>query len=145
MAFITVEDLYGSIECVAFPRIYEKIKPLLHQDAVVRVSGKIDISPDKLPVIIIDTVEEPEEQQKKKEEDAQVPVPEKKEQTIWLDARGLDEEMFTELLEIVQDYAGSVTAKILHGGKRYEFDVNVSRALIAELRTFLPEACSKIV
>ena len=142
MAFITVEDLYGSIECVAFPRIYEKIKPLLYQDAVVRVSGKVDISPDKLPVIIIDTVEAPEQQKK---EEAPVPTPEKKEQTIWIDARGLDEETLSELLEIVQDYAGNVTAKILHGGKRYEFDVNLSRALIAELRTFLSESCIKIV
>ena len=26
MAFITVEDIYGSIECVAFPAIYERVK-----------------------------------------------------------------------------------------------------------------------
>ena len=46
MAFITVEDMYGSIECLTFPKVYERIKPILRQDAVVRVKGKIDISPD---------------------------------------------------------------------------------------------------
>ncbi|MDE5897563.1 MAG: DNA polymerase III subunit alpha, partial [Clostridia bacterium] len=57
MAFVTVEDLYGSIECVAFPRVYEKIKPYLGQDTVGRLSGKLDIPSEKLPVIVLDNLE----------------------------------------------------------------------------------------
>lgn len=29
MAFITVEDLYGGIECVAFPNVFEKIRSVV--------------------------------------------------------------------------------------------------------------------
>ena len=39
MAFISVEDLYGSIECVAFPNVFDKIKGIVMADKVVRLSG----------------------------------------------------------------------------------------------------------
>ena len=58
MAFITVEDYYGSIECLAFARVYERIKGSLRRDAVVRISGKLDIPSEKAPVIILDKLEE---------------------------------------------------------------------------------------
>ncbi len=130
MGFITVEDLYGSVECVAFPRVYEKIKGALRTDAVVRLSGKIDIAPEKLPVIILDNLESFTPPEEKKEEEAG--------EVLWLDARELPEEEFEELIEALQEYAGQTKAKILHGGKRYEFPVNLSRAFTAELLTFLP-------
>ena len=143
MAFVTVEDLYGSVECVAFPRIYERIKPYLRHDGVVRLSGKIDTPAEKLPCIILDNLTEfvpPEQQNGAKEEAAPV-----HEQVLWLDARTLADDDFEELLETIAAYEGDVRTKILHGGKRYEFSVHLSRALTAELRSFLPETCVKLV
>ena len=143
MAFVTVEDLYGSVECVAFPRVYEKIKPYLRHDGVVRLSGKIDTPAEKLPCIILDHLTEfvpPEEQQPAETHEETV-----REQVLWLDARSLSEEDFSELLETIAAYEGEVKTKILHGGKRYEFSVHLSRALTAELRSFLPANCVKLV
>ena len=142
MAFVTVEDLYGSVECIAFPRVYEKIKPYLRQDAVVRLSGKIDIPSEKLPSIILDNLEAfvPPEEAPAAEE-----APVVREQVLWLDARALSDEDFDELIETISAYEGDVRTKILHGGKRYEYAVRLSRALTAELRTFLPESCVKLV
>ncbi len=141
MAFVTVEDLYGSVECVAFPRIYERAKSFLRQDAVVKISGKIDIAPEKLPVIILDALEEFLPDQKTES----APAAEEQQQVLWLDARTMSEEDFGELIEALAEYAGKTRAKILHGGKRYEYSVNLNRALMAELRTFLPESQIKIV
>ena len=142
MAFITIEDLYGSIECIAFPRIYEKARSFLRQDAVVRMTGKIDIQPEKLPAIIVDILEEyvPAENAP-----ATPAAEEEREKVLWLDARKMDEGEFEELLEALSEYAGNTKSKILYGGKRYEYSVNLSRALMAELRTFLPESCIKVV
>ena len=140
MAFITIEDLYGSVECIAFPRIYEKIRPYIRHDNVVRLSGRIDIPSEKLPCIILETLTEfvpPEEKQAE--------APAVREQVLWLDARKLSEEDFSEMIETVLSYDGDVRTKILHADKRYEYSVHLSRALIAELRTFLPEACIKLV
>ncbi len=140
MAFITVEDLYGSVECLAFPRTYEKIRSAIRTDAVVRIKGKIDIPAEKLPVIIIDTLEA------LRPDDSDAPVPQgPAEEVLWLDARALTEDDFNELVETLEGYQGGTKAKILFGGKRYEYGVRLSRALMAELRMFLPEPCIKIV
>ena len=58
MAFVTIEDLYGTVECVCFPNVYEQIRSFLVVDAVVSLSGKIDINEDKAPTIIVDRSEE---------------------------------------------------------------------------------------
>ena len=58
MAFVTVEDMYGTVECVCFPKTYDKIRGFLQADKVVSLSGKIDISEEKAPVIIVDKMTE---------------------------------------------------------------------------------------
>ena len=143
MAFITVEDLYGSVECLAFPRVYERIKPFLRPDAVVRLSGKIDIPADKLPTVILDSLEAftpPDAPEGPASAASSEP-----DRVLWLDARALSDEDFAELLETLELYAGTLRTKILHGGKRYEYCVNPSHAFRAELKTFLPEACVKLI
>ncbi len=144
MAFVTIEDLFGSIECVAFPRVYEKIKPYLRHDGVVRLSGKIDTPAEKLPCIILDKLTEfvPPEEGAAAVQEEEKPA---QDRVLWLDARALSEEDFAELLDTVSSYEGDVRTKILHGGKRYEFAVHLSRAFEAEVRSFLPAACVKLV
>ncbi len=147
MAFITVEDYFGSIECLAFARVYEKSKPILRRDAVVRISGKIDLPSEKAPVIILDRIEEVETEPQKKEVHAEK-QPEQEageEKVLWLDARALSEEDFQELLDMLASYEGSVPVKLLHGGKRFEYSVRPNRAFMAEVMTFLPESCVKFV
>ncbi len=137
MAFVTVEDLYGSVECVAFPRVYEKIKPALRHDAVVRLSGKIDIPPEKLPVIILDSLEAFEGEK--------APAAEQKEEVLWLDARTLSEADYADFLEVLASYPGQMTAKILRGERGgMRTAVNFSRALQSELMLFLPAEKIKI-
>ena len=43
MAFITVEDLYGSVEVVIFPRDYENNKYLLEENSKIFVRGRTDV------------------------------------------------------------------------------------------------------
>ncbi|MDE6676915.1 MAG: hypothetical protein K2K12_04320, partial [Clostridia bacterium] len=141
MAFVTVEDLYGSVECLAFPQVYERIKSNLKQDAVVKITGKIDTPSEKLPVVIIDKLEEFVPPEEKKETEKVSPL----EKSLWLDARKISEEEFAELIDTLEGYAGTTKTKILHGGKRFEYSVNLTRAFLAEVRTLLSEECIKIV
>ena len=132
------------MECIAFPKVYDKIKQFLTPDTVVRLGGKIDIDPEKAPVIILDSMQEfiPEATEETKKETA---AEEKKEPILWLDARKLGEEDFEELIDMMSGYEGGTKVCILHGGKRYEYAVNLNRAFAAEVRTFLPENCIKLV
>lgn len=47
MAFITLEDLFGTIEVILFPRDYEKYKSLLENDTKIFVRGKVTVEEEK--------------------------------------------------------------------------------------------------
>ncbi|TJX15225.1 DNA polymerase III subunit alpha [Tissierella creatinini] len=44
MAFITLEDLYGPVECIVFPATFERYSKYLDEDSVVVIEGRISIS-----------------------------------------------------------------------------------------------------
>jgi DNA polymerase-3 subunit alpha len=54
MAFVTLEDLYGAIECIVFPAIYEKSSNLIEEDSIVFVEGRLSISEVEDPKIIVE-------------------------------------------------------------------------------------------
>ncbi|MFS8501574.1 MAG: OB-fold nucleic acid binding domain-containing protein, partial [Caldicoprobacter sp.] len=56
MAFITLEDLYGSVEVIVFPSTYEKYRPLLEEDSAVIINGRLSLREDEDPKIILDEV-----------------------------------------------------------------------------------------
>ncbi len=47
MAFLTVEDLVGTVEVVVFPRDYEKWQMFLNEDARVFIQGRVNAEDDK--------------------------------------------------------------------------------------------------
>lgn len=56
MAFITVEDLAGSVEVLVFPRDYEKNRELLIQDAKIYVQGRASIGDDPVGKVICERI-----------------------------------------------------------------------------------------
>ncbi len=56
MAFVTLEDLYGAIECIVFPAIYEKSSNLIEEDSIVLVEGRLSISEVEDPKIIVEKI-----------------------------------------------------------------------------------------
>lgn len=52
MAFITLEDLVGTVEIIVFPRDYEKYKSLLVEDTKVFVKGKVTVEEEKAAKLI---------------------------------------------------------------------------------------------
>ena len=146
MAFVTLEDVYGSIECLAFPAIYERDRGHIVNDKIVRISGKLDLENGKEPAIIHDNIaayesasaegaaEEPEGGRKKRD-------------VLWLNATRLSDDDFDELVSMLGNYEGETDCAIKRGDKRFRLDcgVNYCRGLLAELSTFLDEADVKLV
>ncbi len=59
MAFITLEDLYGTVEGIIFPKIYESCKEILYEDNIVVIEGIIDASEEEAePKIICNKITE---------------------------------------------------------------------------------------
>ncbi len=157
MAFVTIEDLYGMVECVCFPNVYDRVRSFLAVDAVVSLSGKIDINEEKAPTIIVDRMTEfkPDEQgnsaagtaggesavQSQAEEQPQ------REKKLWLNITDMEDADVEELMETLCFYAGDTSVCFVKGRKKMlcSQKVNLGRALMAELSSFLREDCIKLV
>lgn len=56
MAFIGLEDLYGTMELIVFPTIYERFSQLLQLESIVIVNGRLSLREDEQPKIICEEV-----------------------------------------------------------------------------------------
>lgn len=167
MAFVTVEDLFGSIECVCFPKVYERMRSFLEADKVVSIVGKISIDAEKAPVIIAERVEEfsldnlTDTGKQVKTANAYpvngqpvagaTPPPQKEksdaEKRLWLNVSALEDADVEELMETLTFYEGETPVVFVKNGKKMlcSQKVTPNRALMAELASFLREDCIKLL
>ncbi len=47
MAFITIEDLFGTVEVIVFPKDYERIKDILNPESKLFVKGRVNLEEDR--------------------------------------------------------------------------------------------------
>ena len=47
MAFLTLEDLVGSVEVIVFPKTYEANAPRLSDDAKIFIEGRVSVEEDR--------------------------------------------------------------------------------------------------
>ena len=57
MAFLTLEDLVGTVEIVVFPRDYEKNSAMMNVDDKVFVRGRVNAEDDKASKLICETID----------------------------------------------------------------------------------------
>ena len=57
MAFLTLEDAYGSIEALVFPKILERYSNRLNEGDIVLVRGTLSLREDEEPKILLNDVE----------------------------------------------------------------------------------------
>ena len=56
MAFLTLEDLYGGVECIVFPATFERYSKYLVEDDVVVIDGRISTSEVEDTKIIVEKI-----------------------------------------------------------------------------------------
>lgn len=56
MAFIRLEDMYGSIEVIVFPKVFKDYKSHLEMDSVVILSGRVSIREEEQPKILCENI-----------------------------------------------------------------------------------------
>ncbi len=57
MAFLTLEDIYGVVECIVFPKVLAEYSPLLQEDNLVAVSCRLSIREDEEPKLLMQSVQ----------------------------------------------------------------------------------------
>lgn len=56
MAFVKLEDLTDLIECLVFPKTYERIAPMIETDSMVVIEGRVSMSEDEEPKIMCENI-----------------------------------------------------------------------------------------
>ncbi len=56
MLFANIEDMYGSIELIFFPTVYQKFSNVLNNDSVIKVVGKVSIKENEKTKILVSDV-----------------------------------------------------------------------------------------
>lgn len=57
MAFVNLEDLYGTIEIIIFPKVLEKFNELVREDDIVLIKGRVTKREDEQPKILCDNIQ----------------------------------------------------------------------------------------
>ncbi len=57
MAYVVLEDMYGSMELVLFSKVLERYRHLLHTGQVVTVRGKISAREEEAPSLLVNDIE----------------------------------------------------------------------------------------
>ena len=147
MVILKVEDLYGSFDCMLFGRTYQKLKPILEIDKIVRIKGKLSIN-DKGVCVRVENLEEiinnPEvkEVEPAKEEKKVIP-------TLYLMYDLTDEALKKDILELLAHYPGEspVVVKCSKEHKAYKLNIKVNPKgfLINELHAFIEDDFIKVI
>lgn len=137
MAFITIEDITGTVEVIIFPKIYERFSAFLNEDAKVFVTGRAQIDDERDGKIICDRIIPFEDVQKE----------------LWLQFHTKEEydQKEAELFELLHDSDGSdevviyvANPKLLKRLGRNR-TIRINTELVNNLTKFLGENNVKVV
>ena len=132
MKYGQLEDLFGSIDVVFFPKVFDRYKELIEEDNVVEVKGTLVLKTETQYQINAESVIPC-----KKEEKTEV----KKEQRLYLKID--TEEQLSLVQDILLDYEGGMQVVCKYQGHAMglPYKVAYSEGLRQELMTVLEENC----
>ncbi len=92
MAFLTLEDIYGTVEIIVFPKIFLKESALLQEDSAIIVTGRLSLKEDEEPKIIAEKIES---------------LPNKMDKSLYLRVDNIeDKELIKEIKKVINQYPG---------------------------------------
>jgi DNA polymerase-3 subunit alpha len=99
MAFIDLEDIYGTVEALVFPKILEQYSGLLQEENIVVITGRVSFREDEEPKILCESVQLLSEVQPQKK--LYINFPEKTKQAL------------AQVRSVAMQYPGAVSV-VLH-------------------------------
>jgi DNA polymerase-3 subunit alpha len=134
MAFVKIEDLYGTIDLTIFPNNYQRLKNSLIADSMVTIAGKLNIRDGEKPTVLVDEI---------------IPWKTTKVQTetntekLYLKFDLTDMKLYNSIINILASYPGKseVIVKCSSTGNVFKMnrEVNPTKHLLIELVGLLHE------
>ncbi len=103
MAFVTLEDFYGSTELIVFDSVYQKASHILVEDNIILVDGRLSIREDEPAKIVASSIKEFSEEERI-EEKRNISLTSIK--TLSISITDLTEEQKTRLRGAIKFFAG---------------------------------------
>ncbi len=137
MAFVTLEDLYGTIECLVFPKVYERLGDLFRDDAVLTLTGTLSLREEEAPKLLV-------------EQAAPFVKPgAKKEKTPRFYVKVEDRALLPLVQNLLKQHGGNTPVRAVIEGRVYElpraYAVEPGQALVSALEALLGEGNAKLV
>lgn len=146
MAFLKIEDLYGTLDVMLFPAVYAKFKDKIDVDGMVTVKGKVSIRVGDPPCVLADEIIS-----WKDSNEVNMEVKEAvKEKKLYLKYDTTDRDLHKSVGDCLLNYQGDVKVivKCSSTNKAYEWPglkVNPNTFLLNELHAFIPDEYIKYV
>ena len=150
MAFVTIEDLYGSIEIIVFPNVLERYNNLLIHSAVITVFGTLSLEEEKDAKVLANAISGPPKlsdkakQNGKPAEKAEAEEPKKnKKRGLFLRFCSKEDKNIEKALKIISIFDGSYPLYFYYlDEKKYELQkrelfTDVNKTMLGELSKIL--------
>ena len=139
MGYGLLEDMHATIEVVFFPAVFGKVHYIIPDDAIVRVTGRLNLEEERASIVAMDvqllenTAEDEEEQEKEEEQDDVLYV------------KVSSNEQYEEVTGLLRLSPGKVQTFVQYDGKLYKCreKADISGALVSQLKGLLGDACVK--
>ncbi len=131
MAFLTLEDMFGTVEVIVFPRQYEKYRDLLQEDEKLLIQGKVQVDEEKGGKLILENVRSLTRTSKE----------------LWLQFRNFEDyrKQQEQIHQILLSHEGASPVKIYLSETRQmktlplKYNVTADEALLDRLQTVMGE------
>ena len=152
MAFLEVEDLYGSIEVIVFPRILQQYNTIVNEENIVYIKGRLSIQEEENAKIIAQEIKDisdktPFIENKKKIYNRQL---NENRENLFIKIDDInDKEKLEQIENILKLYPGNeqvfLCTTVPKKKYRWNGNVTISKVLVDNLKQILNENCIKIV
>ena len=141
MAFVKVDDMFGSIELMVFPKLYAKLKHELYEDNMGTFSGKLSMREGEKPSVLLEKFEawthDNAEQETYQEETPKEPI-----KKLYLRFDTTNQQLYSTIVDVLSNHMGEsdVIVKCSKTGQAYKMNCSIKydNLLEYELLALLP-------
>lgn len=128
MAFVKIEDLYGTIDLIIFPKIFDRYNKFINEDSIISINGTLNISDEDEPKIIVDKI---------------LPLKKESDTKLYLRVQNYDKNNIRNIKDVLSQYPGDSPVYIyIEKMKKKiiaerEYWININDELIENLKNIV--------
>ena len=120
MMFAELEDMYGTVELILFPNVYEKFERVLQDEAIIKVTGKVSIKEDEKTKILASNIVLIDSDIKKEQPKKETKIIENTIKKIYVripkDKLDLEDRVIGYIKDLAKEYPGKNEVYIFYDG-----------------------------